>query len=127
MKSWTWRGKGFTLIELLIVIAIILILVVATLPLTVQGCLALLPQVRTLLPGGIGTTRALAAAFLFCDLAISAALLSLLVLGDPSAVPLEDRRSPIGDRRLWRLLLGLVILSYAGLSPFFLFLYLRLR
>jgi hypothetical protein len=42
-------------------------------------------------------------------------------------VPREDRRSPIGDRRLWRLLLGLVILCYAGLSPLFLFLYLRLR
>jgi hypothetical protein len=102
------------------------LVLLAALPLSLQGALALVPGVRELLPGGVGTTRILAALFLLCDLAVSIALVMLLVMGDPRAVPDEDRKGQVGAR-VWRVLLGLAILSYAGLSPFFLFLYLRLR
>lgn len=98
----------------------------AALPLSIQATLALVPPVRELLPGGVGTTRVLAALFLLCDVAVSASLVLLLVLGDPRAVPDEDRKSPVGARA-WQILLGLAVLSYAGLSPLFLYLYLRLR
>jgi membrane protein DedA with SNARE-associated domain len=107
--------------------AVLLLLLLAAVPLLIQASLALLPPVRAMLPGGAGTLRMLAVAFLFCDLAISALLVTLLVLGDPQAAPLEDQPFAVVSRRLWRLLLGLAVLSYLGLTPLFLYLYLTLR
>jgi hypothetical protein len=104
-----------------------LFLLLAMLPLAARGCAALLPQVRGMLPGGVGTTRLLAVVFLLCDLLISASLVALLILGDPLSVPREDRRLTIGGRGLWRVMLALAVLCYLALTPVFLMLYLRLR
>lgn len=106
---------------------VILLLLLLALPLAARAGLALLPQLREMLPGGAGTVRLLAAAFLLCDVAISAALVALLIHGDPRGVPAEDRRPGLLSPGLWRLLLGVAILGYLGLTPLFLMLYLQLR
>src|SRR5712691_5577134 len=61
---------------------------------------------------GVGAARAMAAAYLLCDVAISASLITLLVINDRRAPAWVERRFPFRGRWLWHLLLGLTILSY---------------
>jgi hypothetical protein len=76
---------------------------------------------------GVAGTRALAVAFLMCDLAISASLVILLVTHERRAPDWAERRLPYRGRWLWYLLIGLTILSYAALAPTFLFLLVQLK
>jgi hypothetical protein len=76
---------------------------------------------------GVAGTRALAVAFLLCDLAISASLVILLVNYERRAPFWAERRLPYRGRWLWYLLVGLTVLSYAALAPTFLFLLVQLK
>ena len=76
---------------------------------------------------GVGGVRALAVAFLLCDMAISASLVLLLVTHERRAPYWAERRLPYRGRWLWYLLIGLTILSYAALAPTFLFLLVQMK
>jgi hypothetical protein len=77
--------------------------------------------------GGVKLTRAVAVLFVICDVAISSSLVTLLITRDRSAPTWAERRLPFGGRWLWYLLVGLTVLSYMGLAPTFLFLYLQMK
>jgi hypothetical protein len=72
-------------------------------------------------------TRILAITFVACDVAVSASLITLLVLQDRRAPVWMERRLPTLGRWLWHFLLGLVVLCYVSLAPTFLYLYLHMR
>ena len=76
---------------------------------------------------GVAGTRALAIAFLLCDMAISASLVLLLVTQERRPPDWAERRLPYRGRWLWYLLIGLTILSYAALAPTFLFLLVQMK
>ena len=79
------------------------------------------------LPGEpVMATRTMAAAYLLCDIAISASLITLLVFSDRRPPAWVERRLPFAARWLWHFLLGLTILSYLSLAPTFLFFLIRM-
>ena len=91
------------------------------------GLLVMSPQSHWLPAHGVIATRALAAAYLLCDVAISTSLITLLVMQDRRAPTWVERRFPSGGRWLWSLLLGLTILCYVSLAPTFLFFLVHLK
>ena len=77
--------------------------------------------------GGVLGTRLLAVCFLATDVMISSSLIILLLVRDRRSPAGIERRLPFGGRWLWPLLLAVAILSYAGLAPTYLYLYLQMR
>ena len=77
--------------------------------------------------GGVMATRAIAATFLLCDLAVSTSLLTLLIITERRAPAWMERRLPFLARSLWYVLMGLAVLGYMSLAPTFLFLYMQIR
>ena len=75
---------------------------------------------------GVWATRWVAVAFLICDVAISASLVTLLVTQERRPPAWAEERLPYGGRWLWYFLIGLSILCYVALAPTFLFLYVRM-
>jgi hypothetical protein len=77
--------------------------------------------------GGVLATRALAVTFLICDVSVSTALLTLLIINDRRAPLWMERRLPFLARSLWYVLMGMAVLGYVSLAPTFLFLLVQLR
>jgi hypothetical protein len=75
---------------------------------------------------GVWATRWVAVAFLICDIAISASLITLLITKERRPPLWAEQRLPYEGRWLWYFLIGLSILCYATLAPTFLFLYVRM-
>src|SRR5207248_8695148 len=65
--------------------------------------------------GGVAATRAIAATFLLCDLAVSTSLLTLLIMSERRAPLWVERRLPFVARWLWYVLMGLAVLGYMSL------------
>ena len=77
--------------------------------------------------GEVMTTRAMAVAFLMCDVAISSSLVLLLLTRDLRPPPWLERRLPFRGRWLWHVLMGLAVLGYAALAPTFLFFLVQIK
>lgn len=95
-------------------VALAVVLLVAT-AVAARLLLALLHQ------GGVVATRAMAVAFMLCDIAIASSLVLLLVARENRPPAWLERRLPYRGRWVWYALVSLVVLCYLGLAPTFLY------
>lgn len=65
----------------------------------------------------VGLTRMLAGAFLISDLAIGLSLITLLTMSDRRAPTWIERRFPASGEKVWRILVGVVVVCYVCLAP----------
>ena len=91
------------------------VLLLVAISMVLRGLLAMSQQ------GEVMATRAMAVAFIICDVAISSSLVLLLLTRDLRAPAWLERRLPFRGRWLWHILMGLAVLGYAALAPTFLF------
>ena len=104
----------------------LLVAILVAVVLVRMGFVLMIPLPHGPAARSVGATRALAAAYLLCDVAVSTSLITLLVINDRRAPAWVEPRLPFRGRWLWHLLLGLTILSYLSLAPTFLFFLIRM-
>jgi hypothetical protein len=97
------------------------VLLLAVISIALRGLIAMSQQ------GGVMATRAMAVAFIVCDIAISSSLVILLITRELRAPAWIERRLPASGRWLWHVLLGLTVLGYAALAPTFLFFLVQMK